>query len=285
LDIGAIPNNGSVTAILRWEDPYASLGGVPTSDFHFGIYDLTDSAVVFGSAQNQLTGADPWEGFQFTNTSGATHQYGLFVEHAGGDATSKLLKIEVYNLAIQDDDDTDSPTTGGHNSAVGAVAVAAAGFHNFNAPEPYTALGPTTILFDNSGNLLGAPEIRSAPLLTGIDGGNTSFFFSDSGLDSDSLPNFFGTSASTPMVAAVAALMMERATDLGLTLTPTALYNILFNSTVDIGTPGFDNQTGWGRLDALLALSHVVPEPGTMSMGFVAMGLLLGRHRRRANAA
>ena len=75
------------------------------------------------------------------------------------------------------------------------------------------------------------------------------------------------------------ALVMERAADLGLSLTPTQIYNILFSSTVDISTPGYDFLTGYGRLDANLALAQLVPEPGTMSL--LAVTLVAGIVRRR----
>ncbi len=284
LNIGAIPNNGQVRATLWWDDPYPSSGGgTPTTNFQLGLYDFDLAAVVDGSSQNQLTGADAFEFINFTNTTGATHSYGLFVEHSGGVA-NKLLKIQIVGQQIADDDDTNSPTVFGHAAAEGAVAVAASSVFSPNTPEAFTGLGPTTILYDTAGNKLANAVIRDTPLITGPDGGNTSFFGIDSALDGDTDPNFFGTSAAAPHVAAVAALLMERAADLGFALTPTQIYNILFNSTVDIHTPGFDNLTGWGRLDALAALAKV-PEPGTLLMSVMALGLWIGATSRRRQVA
>ncbi len=137
------------------------------------------------------------------------------------------------------------------------------------------------ILFDADGNRLADPEIRSTPALTGVDGGNTSFFNGDLPLDDDDFPNFFGTSAAVPHVAAIAALVLERAAKNGHELTPTELYEILMHSTVDIGAPGYDYLTGYGRLDAMLALAAVpTPEPGTLTMLLVA-SVAIGGFRRR----
>ena len=281
LDVGTIPNGGSVVASMWWDDPYASLGGTPTTDFDLGLYNVTDNFVEGGSIQDQLAGADPFEAFGFTNTSGAAKNYALFIEHFAGDP-NKLIKIEVFDRTIQDDDDTNSPTTGGHNSAAGALSVGAAPFFNPNSPEFYTAQGPTTILFDAAGDPLAVPEIRNTPTLTGVDGGNTSFFFADSVVDADTFPNFFGTSASAPYVAAIAALVLERAAQLGQVLSPADLYELLVNSTIDIGAPGYDNLTGYGRLDAYLAVSAVIPEPASMTM-LLACAAPLGTRVRRRN--
>ena len=281
LEIGTIPNGGSFAAALWWDDAYASLGGTPTTDYELGLYNITDNVVEGGSIGNQLAGDDPWEAFGFTNTSGSPKSYGLFVEFAGG-VLNKQFKIEVFGTTIQDDDDTNSPTIGGHNAAVGALAVGAAPFFNPNSPESYTAHGPTTILYDSAGNALAVPEIRNTPALIGIDGSNTSFFFNDSIVDADAFPNFFGTSASVPHVAAVAALVLERAALLGQSLTPAQLYQLLINSTVDMGTPGYDFITGHGRLDAYAAVAAVVPEPAAATLMLTLFAAALGlSHRRR----
>src|SRR5262249_13738585 len=125
LRIGSLPNNGIVRATLWWDDPYPSVGGgSPTSDIDFRLYDLTTNTLVSSSIADQLAGADAYEFVGAQNTSGATHQYGLKVQLFAG-AANKKFKIQVFGSTISDDDDTNSPTIFGHNSAPGVVSVAA----------------------------------------------------------------------------------------------------------------------------------------------------------------
>ena len=94
----------------------------------------------------------------------------------------------------------------------------------------FSSAGNVPIYLDRFGTRLATPERRFQPSVTGPDGGNSSFFISDSSYDDDDgnginspfstfisgldlpgneYPNFFGTSASAPHVAAVAALMRQ----------------------------------------------------------------------------
>ncbi len=61
---------------------------------------------------------------------------------------------------------------------------------------------------------------------------------------------FNGTSSACPHVAGVAALILSADPS----LTPTEVELILEASARDIGSAGFDNETGWGRIDAEAAL-------------------------------
>ncbi|MDZ7627720.1 MAG: hypothetical protein U5J99_04825 [Parvularculaceae bacterium] len=132
----------------------------------------------------------------------------------------------------------------GHSNAAGAESVAAAAFFlteefigdpatlqlRANAGEPpcapaclndFSSAGGTPIFFNVAGRRLRAPQVRLKPGITGPDGGNTSFFFNDTGRDDDDgdgvfqtgeageFPNFFGTSASAPHVAAIATLLLD----------------------------------------------------------------------------
>lgn len=164
--------------------------------------------------------------------------------------------------------------------------------------EDFSSAGNIPIFFDALGNRLGAPLTRQNPWVTGPDGGNTTFAFDDSSFDDDDgdglnnpfstfltpldpdpaseWPNFFGTSASAPHVAAVAALMLQKNPG----LTPADVYTILKNTAEDMrlrftnrSTPagpvadvypiedpdpaGFDDDTGWGFVDAEAALNAV----------------------------
>jgi subtilase family protein/pre-peptidase len=103
------------------------------------------------------------------------------------------------------------PVTYGHNSARGANGVAAYPFFAPFVPEAFTSPGPSTIYFDKNNKRFKKPEIRLKPDMAAMDGANTTFFVSDSAVDDDAFPNFFGTSAAAPHAAAVAALVLDAA--------------------------------------------------------------------------
>jgi serine protease len=68
-------------------------------------------------------------------------------------------------------------------------------------------------------------------------------------------PRFGGTSAACPQVSGVAALMISANPN----LTEANLANILRNTATDMGAGGFDNDFGFGRLNAQAALQAVFP--------------------------
>ncbi|MDY6949115.1 MAG: peptidase S53, partial [Pseudomonadota bacterium] len=103
------------------------------------------------------------------------------------------------------------PVTYGHNSARGAMGVAAYAFYAPFVPEAFTSPGPSTIYFDKNNKRYRTPQIRQKPDMAAMDGANTTFFSSDSIVDPDTFPNFFGTSAAAPHAAAIAALVLDAA--------------------------------------------------------------------------
>lgn len=103
----------------------------------------------------------------------------------------------------------DTPITFGHNSAAGANGIAAYAFYPPNIPEGFTSPGQTFIYFDKNNNRLATPEIRQKPDMAAMDGANNTFFSADATQDTDTFPNFFGTSAAAPHAAAIAALVLE----------------------------------------------------------------------------
>jgi hypothetical protein len=160
----------------------------------------------------------------------------------------------------------------------------------------FSSAGGVPIYLSKYGERLAAPEVRQTPRFTGPDGGNTTFFFADSSFDDDDqdgcnsptstfitqcldnpaheLPNFFGTSASAPQVAGVAALMLQK----NRRLAPGQIYNILSttaediikrevavlpgpgNSVFSVLPAGFDFDSGHGFVNAAAALA-TTPAP------------------------
>jgi subtilisin family serine protease len=80
--------------------------------------------------------------------------------------------------------------------------------------------------------------------------------------DSDGLGYAGGTSIATPFVASAAGLVLA----VNPALTPTQVMDILRSTADDLGAPGCDELTGWGRVNlhaAVLAAANADPEPDT----------------------
>jgi subtilisin family serine protease len=212
--------------------------------------------------------------------------------------------------------DTQSGSAYGHANAKGAISVGAASWYatvpfstsglvppnDTQTPKidlspcapaclnDFSSAGNIPTYLDKFGERLATPERRFNPSVTGPDGGNSSFFLSDSsyddddldglnsplstfisGLDNpaDELPNFFGTSASAPHVAGVAALMLQK----NPSLTPAQVRSILEDSARPVakrftsarplivvpiapGDDGYNDDAGAGLVDANAALQQ-----------------------------
>jgi subtilisin family serine protease len=111
--------------------------------------------------------------------------------------------------------------------------------------EAFSSSGATPSLFDTLGNRLATPDLRShKPEIVAPDGIDTTFFGSDT--DGNGFPNFFGTSAAAPHAAGIAALLFQVRPK----LSRAKIYTRLENSAIDMSAPGFDNDTGFGLIQA-----------------------------------
>jgi hypothetical protein len=174
-------------------------------------------------------------------------------------------------------------TLQGHHMATGAVAVGAAFY--FNTPaclldpaelESFSSEGGAPILFDVNGARLATPVVRQKPDFVGPDGGNDTFLgftLASQGVtggllnttvtacqNNPSYPNFFGTSAATPHVAGIAALMLQA----NPAATAAQIYDALRNSALPMGatSPNFDSGYGFVQADAAFAL---LPPPAPVA--------------------
>ncbi len=74
-----------------------------------------------------------------------------------------------------------------------------------------------------------------------------------------------GTSMAAPHVSGAAALVLS----VDPTLTPDAVRSILTSTAVDLGSPGFDTASGWGRIDVAAAvLAALPPDPSEDPCGY-----------------
>jgi hypothetical protein len=248
------------TMVLQWDSPFFSVSGPPGTVTDLDVYVLNSAGtqVLFGVASNNIASGDPVEILRVScggpgNCSAAF----LFVKHAGPNpGRFKYVLLQAVGN-VTTNPELNSGTIYGHANALGAVAVGAARYQQTPAfgvspalLESFSSVGTTPILFGLSGNRLATPDLRaSKPEIVAPDGADTSFFGSDS--DADGFPNFFGTSAAAPHAAAVGALMLQAVP----TLTPAQIRTALQNTALDMAAPGFDNDTGFGLIQADAALT------------------------------
>ena len=310
----ATASAGSVTLLsLQWDQPSLSSNGKrgSASDVDVWFYDADGEPFeICTDDPDQLVCQIP--GFD-ANVGGDAVETPVFV-NLGDDDLEVQIGIELFEgptpnyvkyawfdldagVFTVDEYDTASGTVYGHANAAGAEAVGAAAWYQtaaWGSPlrpqcvpaclDSFSSAGGVPLLFGKNGRRLAVPEVRIKPGITGPDGGNTSFFFADldfavpGSREPDGFPNFFGTSASAPHVAAVAALLLDqRARDIQAhkrfigprELTPDAIYWVLRLTAADMklrnfggdigpqrvdNAGGFDFDTGFGFVDAQRAL-------------------------------
>jgi Subtilase family len=247
-----IPAFTTVVFSLQWDSPFFSVSGPPGTQNDLDIYLLDESAtqVLAGSAFNNV-GGDAVEVLGVRNNGTAPVIVKLMIVRQSG-ADPGLIKYVYFGPAVINDFDTRSGTIFGHSNAVGAEAVGAAQYFNtpaFGVFPPilasFSSTGPTPILFDSAGKRLATPDLRShKPEIVAPDGIDTTFFGSDT--DGNGFPNFFGTSAAAPHAAGIAALLFQVRPK----LSRAKIYTRLENSAIDMSAPGFDNDTGFGLIQA-----------------------------------
>lgn len=201
--------------------------------------------------------------------------YQLSVVVSAGNAPGRIkyVPFDIVGTASISEHVTNSGTAFGHANAREVGSVAASAFYftpTFDGDpaitsripsgtclasaclEDFSSAGGIPLFTDPFGSPFATPITPLNPLVTGPDGGNTSFFFFDSSFDdddgdgrnspfstfvtpelddpADEIPNFFGTSASAPHVAGAAALILQKARSLDLNLTSEQVYGILANT-------------------------------------------------------
>ncbi|MBW4661620.1 MAG: S8 family serine peptidase [Drouetiella hepatica Uher 2000/2452] len=166
-----------------------------------------------------------------------------------------------YQYVNDADDAIGSSTLFGHPNAREAIAVGAASYTTTPAfggttpvLESFSSIGGTPILFNAQGDRFTTPEVRQKPELVGPDRVSTTIENDNPFLDFSS---FAGTSAAAPHLAAVAALILQRAGGRR-SLTSAQVLAALQTTALPLDLPGnFRSGAGFVRADAAVLQSFV----------------------------
>jgi subtilisin family serine protease len=238
-------SSDEVPLLLEWNQPY----GQATSDLAVLVFQ---NGQYLGRVTNANDGepTNPWVGVLLQG--GTTYQIaienlsgpdpGLIKEIAAGDGIP--IKISVpFSIA-----GSNVGTVFGHAMSPDAItvgAVSSAETPAFGASPPqsesFSSSGTgTELLFADNGTALASPESLSPVTLSGVDGINTTL--------SGGLDDFFGTSAATPSVAGVVALMLQADPN----LTPAQVESMLTESATSFGN---SSVSGAGLVNAHAAVT------------------------------
>jgi hypothetical protein len=224
------PNQQAII-ILQWNDPFGGSGN--NYDLYLAVWTGSTWSLVASSTFNQTGTQDPLEYIVYTRPPGSPtpNDYAIIVNQFSGSPVN--LEVFIYapnnysnNIKAQD-------AIFGHPAVDGVVSVGAVRYNTPGTIEFFSSQGPSTIAYPIA-------ESRQTPKVVGVNG------VSVTGAGGFPSP-FYGTSASAPHIAAILA----QAWGVDLNYTPAQIKQFMYDWSVDLGTPDFDNVFGYGRADAL----------------------------------
>ncbi|MEP7234736.1 MAG: S8 family serine peptidase, partial [Ignavibacteriota bacterium] len=271
LNAFTFPANRTLFFVLTWDDPYGASG----NDFDLYIVNQANNAT-FGSSTSIQNGTQNPNEIVGLSTGGAPVPCNIVIVRTGtsvGDPNpNPRFKLAIFQ-GVPMQFGTTASSTWGHACATGALGCGAIGSNrtsaigsenNYNTIEAFSAQGPVLMTQFGVGLVGGSRPILSTrlkPDVASFDGVTTSV---------GGFAPFYGTSASAPHVAGLAAQVISTLPG----LTSAQYRTIIENGCTDYGAAGADNVYGYGRTDAFrtLALARAAAAPNTYVAGFLAPG-------------
>ena len=254
-----IPGGGTAAIFLQWSDPFGS----SSNDYDLFVIDSFTGEVLNPAGQGvgvQNGNDNPSEFVILDNPGFGSLFVGIIISKFSGTAQTLELHFNLDGTLTEYNVPEDAIF--GHPAAPGVIATAAFDWMTPNTIETFSSRGPVSIISPSDAvvsSRAAISELRQKPELSAPDGVSTT---------APGFGTFFGTSAAAPHAAAVAALVLEAIefTQNNATLeNPTvatrnvqSIKNALITTAVDLGQPGFDTTSGFGRINAFAAVQSVL---------------------------
>ncbi|HSH92788.1 MAG TPA: S8 family serine peptidase, partial [Roseimicrobium sp.] len=257
-EIHKFPNNStqnpvtvqfSTPLLMQWSDPWGASGN------DYDLYTVDSGGNVIGSSTTNQDGNDfPFEGIQINNT-------GLRAVIRKFSGSPRFLRLNAFRATLGQ---RTNGETYAHHTANFAFDVAAVDANNRNnrfttsdQVETFSSDGPRKMFFNANGTAITPGNflatgglVRNKPDITAADGVDTTV---------PGFSQFYGTSAAAPHAAAIAALILEHKPN----HTFNSLLGLFEDTSLDIMTPGWDVDSGFGIIMADLAIDEQVKKSYT----------------------
>jgi len=213
---------------LQWNDPFDN----STSDYDLYLVDDNGDTILKSTNYQSGAGYSPYERIWACNRG--SKDVAAFVRIKKQVGMSRRLEMFSQGWGSVEYNHPQGSVFG-HAAVPSVIAVGAiqARDPGNNTIAPYSSRGPARIDFPSI-------QFRNKPDVVAIDG------VSVTGAGGFST-TFYGTSASAPHVAGMAALLMS----ISPKIQATQVRNTLMAGAVDLGAIGFDRTYGYGRVDAI----------------------------------
>lgn len=257
---GGILAPGTFTAaVLQWSEAI----GAAISNYDLLLFDVngqlagtpgsvfTSSAALQGN-EIQDGNDNPIEFAYVVNTTEINQRFFLVVDRVSGNDHTLEINFNGQQFILDPRFNVSEGSIWGHAAARFGIAVAATGATenidetpnpNLDIIEYFSSHGPARIFYTSDGRPW--PHKRNKPDITAPDGVSVT---GAAGFG----PTFYGTSASAPHAAAVAALLIDAA---GWKLPPWAIKRLLQFTADDRGEAGPDATWGFGFINAFTGVN------------------------------
>ncbi len=240
-----IQPSGEVWVFLQWNDKWEQSG----NNYDLYLKNGETSETLTSSEVYQDGDNLPFEYIMYTNKGKNTLNASIEIKKTSGEARELELYIYYWQgVTIDPENIVAEDSIFGHPAlpetvAVGAVETSYSGDYEI---EYFSSIGPATIFYPS-------PEVRPKSDISGLDG------VSVTGADGVS-EHFYGTSASSPHVAAIAALVWSAFPE----KSAMDIKRLLYTSSTDLGDPGYDSVFGYGLVNASLMYEQASGDPSIL---------------------
>ena len=274
-------NRGAnITLVLQWDEPYASYtttGAGAQSDLDLLIFGSSQTNELATSSTTRNINGDPIEIVTaYHNADASADTFTFYVgigTPSNSNGTPRKFKIVAFSpdsglITWPDDMRFRSSTIVGHNMSPAVTTACAVRYDEANTsqgplPTFASSVGGFAYTRDITGAQISSSTTEIKPDLCGPDGVDTTFF-GGYDLEGNGYPNFSGTSAASPHLAGVAALMLQAS---GMNLTPERARQLMQQTATDItnsfdgrATTGLDYKSGAGFINAFQAVNAALLE-------------------------
>lgn len=242
-----------IDVMLQWDDPFEA----SQNDFDLYLVDIASQQIISSSTntQNGSSASDPYERMHYIqNPCWGSMGYRIEIVRFGTPTENPTPRMKIMITGLDDEYFTpNKKSIFGHAAGSNVIACGAmAAINNYNLVHSWSSRGDVEIVnvtgpIDALTGMRTISSLRQKPDVSALDAITTGV---------PGFTTFSGTSAAAPLVAGIAAILFQS----DASATREHVINALKNGCIDYESPGIDELSGYGRVDAFRSLAMLATD-------------------------